>query len=181
MPGAGLPPFSLRGGQVRIGRKRSPRRPARNSSILGAISVLSTCPVDSACPSPFHDAARGRGPTVARYPKGDIHAEPVLSQLLMTGGFGGVGFTVDAKSAGFLSLPDDFQIIAVAQTAPKTINKGTKRRITTAASPLMFILKNPQVKIQATESQIAHVEIVLLNSLFIIFFGFEEHRKLPQF
>ncbi|HUD46654.1 MAG TPA: hypothetical protein VMR33_07480 [Candidatus Baltobacteraceae bacterium] len=46
-----------------------------------------------------------------------------------------------------------------------------------AASPLMFILKNPNVNMQATESQIAHVEIVLLNSLFIIFFGFADSAE----
>jgi hypothetical protein len=95
--------------------------------------------------------------------------------------FGGVGFGMVAESAGFFPSPDDFQITDVAPHAPRTMSAGTMRRIIAASSPLMLVLKNPNVKIQATESQITHVEIVLLKSLFIIFFGFVVSVKLSEF
>jgi hypothetical protein len=71
--------------------------------------------------------------------------------------------------------------MAVAPTAPRTMIAGMTKRIIKATSPLMFILKSPNVKMQATASQITHVEIVLLSSLFIIFFGFGVSLKLSQF
>jgi len=55
--------------------------------------------------------------------------------------------------------------------------KETKK---TKPSPVMFILKIPKVKIQVTASQTAHVAIVLLNSLFIVFFRFVPCVKLSQ-
>ena len=95
------------------------------------------------------------------------------SQLLAMGGTGCVGFGVAAGPALILSSRRGCQIIFVATTAPAIMATGMQKQSRkTNMPPLMFILKIPNVNMQATESQIVHVEMVFDNSLFMVFLGF---------